>query len=140
MISNSLHEERRNAIADLLYALFELPSKDESVRKRSEPLELGKREPTALGPVHGATHSEIAIHAPDCMGGFPGIKPDRVESVARDVLLRSADPDAVPMPVGFVFPSGLQQLLHLIRRSGTTGESVAACYRHVFRSRMEVQV
>jgi hypothetical protein len=63
------------------------------------------------------------------MSRFPRIKPDGVESVPRDVLLGSADPDAVSVPVGLVFLPGFQQLLQLFWRRATTDEGVAACHR-----------
>ena len=115
-----------------------------SKRESSRPAtvcrrEFRKRKPAALGPVHGTTHSQIAIHAPDGVGGVPWVKFDGIESVAGDVLPRSADPDLIPMPVCFVFSSSLQQLLHLIRWRVTTGKGVAACDRQSHRAWMQFQ-
>jgi len=71
------------------------------------------------------------------MSRLTGIKADGVESITRDVLLRSANPDAVPVPVGFVPSPGFQQLLHLFRRCGTAGERIAAWNRPGHRAWME---
>jgi len=46
------HENRRHAVADLLYTLFKFPSKNKIIREGSEPLELGKGKATLLIPVH----------------------------------------------------------------------------------------
>ena len=131
------HKQWRHTVADLLYPLFKFPGKDEPVREGSEPFEFRKRKTAALRPVHGAAHSQIAVHAPDRVSGFPGIKPDRVESIPRDVLLRSSDPDAFPVTIRFVFSPGLQQFLHLVWRCATTGEGVAAYDRQSHRAWMQ---
>jgi hypothetical protein len=83
------------------------------------------RIPFSYSPAN-ANHPEIAVNAPDGVGGFPWIKSDGIESVAGDVLLRSADSDLIPMPVCLVFLSSRQQFLHLIRWRLTTGKRIAA--------------
>jgi len=131
------HKQRRHAIADLLYSFLKLTGKHKLIREGPESLELGKGKPALLIPMHCPSHSQVAVHAPDRVGGFPGIEPDGVESVPRDVLLGSADPDPIPVPVSLVFPPGLQQLLQLIWRRRTPSKRVAACDRRGHWSWME---
>jgi len=125
MQGDGSHEERRHAVADLADPLCEFPCEGESIGKRAESLELRKGKPAAFGPVHGAAHSQITVHAPYCVGGLPGIEADRVESVPRDVLLRPADPDAVPEAIGLVLAPGLEKRRKLFRRRGASGERFA---------------
>jgi hypothetical protein len=90
---NSSHEQRWYAVSDLLYPFFEFPCEQKSIREGPEPLELGKGEAALLIPVDRPSHTQVAVHSPDGMSGFPRIKADGVESIAGDVLLRSADSD-----------------------------------------------
>ena len=138
--SDGPHEERRHAVADLADPLCEISCEDESIGKRTESLELRKGKPAAFGPVHRAAHSKIAVHASYGVGGLPGIEPDRVESVSRNVLLRSADPDPVPEPIGFVFLPGLEKRCQLLRRRRAPHKRFACLHRHRRWAWMGVQM
>jgi len=116
------HEERGHAVACLADPLGKFSGKDESIGERTEPLELRKGEPAALSPVHRAAHPQVAVHAPYGVGGLPGVEPDRVKPVPRDVLLRPADLDPVPEAIGLVLPPSLEERRQLIRRRGASGE------------------
>jgi len=56
------------------------------IREGPELFEL-ERKSAAFSPMHGTAHPQVAIHSPDGVSRFPGIKSDGVGSVPRDVLL-----------------------------------------------------
>ena len=108
MIGDGTHEKRRHTIADLADPFCEFSGEDECIREGPEALELGKREPPSLIPMHRTAHSQVAVHSPYGMSRLLGIESNRIESIPRDVLLRSADPDAVPEAIGLLLPARLE--------------------------------
>jgi hypothetical protein len=65
VLRNRLHEKRGDAVAELPDPFVELPCESKLIREGPEPLELRKRKPPALVPVHGAVQAEAPIVAPD---------------------------------------------------------------------------
>lgn len=116
------HEQRGDTVSYLPDALFELSCERESVGEGSEPLELREREPSALGPVHGAVHPKVPVVPAHGAGRLPWVELHGIETLAGDVDLGTANAYAVPVLERSVLPTGLEERRQLFRGREAVGE------------------